>query len=404
MTLNAEFLWDGVEPEEGTADFPWKGSEVEARDHMQDVADIIIAANPDIISLCEVENELSLATLNDGFLGGMGYEPFFIKGTDTSTGQDMALLTRVDPVGLVIERDERRGESGGETKGLSKHYIARFEIDDLSFAMIGIHLRAFPLHSGLIHTRQAQADAIRSIALDLIDEGNDVIVLGDFNDYDGGADALDHIDSTPVTTVLAMIRELDPADDGDDLTSAASFVGKALRFTGHHDANDNEGVDPPDELTMIDHVLMSPALAVLVGTVDFPHDHDPIAGPDHFPIVVHFELGEVPVEGGQPRIARLLPNPDGDEDVNEEATITNIGTEAVSLVGWMLKDKAGRTWSLDEIGTLDAGESSIIMRNNRPMALNNSGDVVRLIDPEGTVVQSVTYGRVEENEEVFAPL
>jgi hypothetical protein len=38
------------------------------------------------------------------------------------------------------------------------------------------------------------------------------------------------------------------------------------------------------------------------------------------------------------------------------------------------------------------------------MALNNSGDVVRLIDPEGTVVQSVTYGRVEENEEVFAPL
>jgi hypothetical protein len=42
MTLNAEFLWDGVEPEEGQVDFPWKFSQTEAEDHMREVADIII--------------------------------------------------------------------------------------------------------------------------------------------------------------------------------------------------------------------------------------------------------------------------------------------------------------------------------------------------------------------------
>ncbi len=34
MTLNAEFLWDGVAPEEGQVNFPWKNSETEATEHM----------------------------------------------------------------------------------------------------------------------------------------------------------------------------------------------------------------------------------------------------------------------------------------------------------------------------------------------------------------------------------
>jgi hypothetical protein len=38
MTLNAEFLWDGVDPEEGQVDFPWKSSQTEAEDHMSKVA------------------------------------------------------------------------------------------------------------------------------------------------------------------------------------------------------------------------------------------------------------------------------------------------------------------------------------------------------------------------------
>jgi hypothetical protein len=43
MTFNGEFLWDGVDPEEGSADFPWKGSQTEAEDHMCRLAEVIIS-------------------------------------------------------------------------------------------------------------------------------------------------------------------------------------------------------------------------------------------------------------------------------------------------------------------------------------------------------------------------
>ena len=56
MTLNAEFLWDGVEPEEGQVNFAWKNSPTKAKQHMKKVADLILYSNPDIVNLVEVEN------------------------------------------------------------------------------------------------------------------------------------------------------------------------------------------------------------------------------------------------------------------------------------------------------------------------------------------------------------
>src|SRR5262249_54782188 len=49
MHLNAEFMWDGVAPEEGqpSIHFDWRGSPVEAAAHMQAVAAIINRNNPD---------------------------------------------------------------------------------------------------------------------------------------------------------------------------------------------------------------------------------------------------------------------------------------------------------------------------------------------------------------------
>src|SRR4030042_4811496 len=72
MTLNAEFLWDGVAPEEGQVNFAWKSSQTEAEEHMRKIADIIISANPDIVNLVEVENINALTTFNDKFLPGRG--------------------------------------------------------------------------------------------------------------------------------------------------------------------------------------------------------------------------------------------------------------------------------------------------------------------------------------------
>ena len=51
MALNAEFLWDGVAPEEGheRVEFPWRGNPVEAERHMRDVAAVVSAADPDVV-------------------------------------------------------------------------------------------------------------------------------------------------------------------------------------------------------------------------------------------------------------------------------------------------------------------------------------------------------------------
>ena len=86
MTLNAESRWDGMAPEEGQADFPWKHSSTEAEDHMRAVAAIIVRSDPDMINLVEVENLPALTMFNIRFLTGRGYHPSLVDGKDTATG------------------------------------------------------------------------------------------------------------------------------------------------------------------------------------------------------------------------------------------------------------------------------------------------------------------------------
>jgi len=99
-----------------------------------------------------------------------------------------------------------------------------------------------------------------------------------------------------------------------------------------------------------------------------------------------------------PRIFSLLPNPAGNESQNETAKIRNIGSAPAALVGWRLRDLAGQVWSLDSLGTPAAGTERMIQRLGQPKAMNNGGDTIDLIDPNGTVVQTVTYGGVDEGE------
>ena len=96
MTLNAEFLWDGMEPEEGNVVFQWKGSQAEAEEHMRKVAEIVVKSDPDIVNLVEVENKAALDTFNNKFLAGRGYKAYFVQGKDTVKMEIGA------PVGKVI--------------------------------------------------------------------------------------------------------------------------------------------------------------------------------------------------------------------------------------------------------------------------------------------------------------
>ena len=272
MAWNAEFLWDGRAPEEGKIDFAWKGSPEQAEAHMADIAEVIKSHDPDILHLSEVENERALDLLNEKFLGGSGYRAYFVPGTDTATGQDVALLSRVEVERMA--RDSRRGRSGGTRKGVSKHYVATLRAGDLHLGLIGIHLLARPHRESRVDDREAQADAVRGMARELVEAGRSVVVWGDFNDFDGHT--LDRSGNRPITRVLEWIRDLDPDDPSDDLINVAERLPRRERYTNGRDA--------------IDHVLVSPGLAERIVEVKIPHQHDPHAVTNHFPVIVELRV------------------------------------------------------------------------------------------------------------------
>ena len=290
MTLNAKLLWDGVLPEEGRLEFPWKGDETKAREHMKKVAEIIRKENPDIVNLVEVENINALNTFNNTFLKDLGYYPYLVNGRDTYTGQDVALLTKIIPEGGKIYRDDREGISADTEKSVSKNYYAYFNINDMRFVLIGIHFLAEPLNTARINERQAQADAIRSLAIEFWNKGYQVVIAGDFNDFDDDAKSLDHIGSTPITNVLANMRAMDSGILADDLTNIASFIPKPERYTAFYDKNSNGKIDAPKELTSIDHILLSSGLASRVTSAEIAHTYDPKDVSDHFPVVAQLRI------------------------------------------------------------------------------------------------------------------
>ena len=135
--------------------------------------------------------------------------------------------------------------------------MADFEVNDTSISMVGLHFLANPSSSGRRLQRQAQADAVRRIAIEKQAAGREVILLGDWNDYDD--ETPDHIGSDPISKVMLIGRMMETGDFDDDLVNVAKFINQAERYTAHWD-KDNEGdVDEPDELTSIDHTRFADA-------------------------------------------------------------------------------------------------------------------------------------------------
>lgn len=386
MTWSTQLLSDGGQ-QEGRAALPPKRSPAEARAHMSRVADIVRRADADIVSLLEVENEGALTRLRDDFLADRGYEVHFVEGTDPLPG--MGLLTRIDPA--EIGRFDGKGRSGAVERSVPRNYWAKLEAGDLRIALLGLHLLAMPHMASRRLQREAQADAIRVRAVELQAEGFQVILLGDFNDYDGSVEARDHIDSTPITRTLAIARSMDPTKREDDLWNAAMLAPKPTRYTAHWDQNGN-GTAEANELTSIDHVLLSPGLWPLATGTEMRHDHDPLEGPDHFPVIVQLQLWTRGTVRDAVRVVRLLPRASEKAVRSELVTLTNLGDETVPLEGWMLRDASGKTWALDELGTLSPGETKTIERGGSRAA---GDDALELLDGQGAVVQVMTSPGVD---------
>jgi len=280
-TFNVEFLFDGIEPE-GEADFGWKGDPEAARHHRNGVAAIIRQLNADIVVLQEVENEEVMRMMLDESLSDLRYEAFYVRGRDTFTRQDVGILSRL-PVDEIGRTDERAPLAGARTDyGVSKNLWARLDLGGIPTTIIGVHLLARPSDSRRTAQREAQAEVIASLASREMASGREVIVLGDFNDYDD--EVLDRAGSIPIARTLAIIKGA-----GGGLTNAINNVPRQDRFTILWDRNRNHEIEE-GELTAIDHILLSARLQSRLVNTEYVHSHDPRKGPDHFPVVVTLNL------------------------------------------------------------------------------------------------------------------
>jgi len=121
-------------------------------------------------------------------LGVPGYMPYMIKGTDTATGQNVGLLTLVDPIVSLTRTSNRQNYpvvgSGCKFTGpaadsaVSKHYSTQFYVNGLRLAMIGAHLVAFPVDPSRCAQREAQATVLRGLVDQVLSDGLEVILLG----------------------------------------------------------------------------------------------------------------------------------------------------------------------------------------------------------------------------------
>lgn len=276
----------------------WKNIS-EAEIHMDYVQNIIKYLDPDIINFCEIEgcDELNLikTSLNTG------YEPYLIQGTDTSTGQNVGMLTKIDPIDSLYRVNTSyqypikgsncgyNGSSGNES--LSKHYISKFKINNMNVILIGAHLLAIPTDPTRCSKREAQASILQEIISKYIQQNYEVIVIGDFNDYDN--EVLDINNNKPISKVLDIIKGNFGLYTDYKLTNIAINIDQNNRYSDWYDSDNNCLTSNIKDFSMIDHVLMTSNIQQYVKNVFIYHGYNEYCGKynsDHFPVVIDFEF------------------------------------------------------------------------------------------------------------------
>jgi exonuclease III len=273
----------------------WK-NESHAKTHLQEVANVINKFNPDIINLCEVEGCDELNTLKDE-LNSNTYESYMIKGTDTATGQNVGMISKINPISDLYRNNDRfdypiNGTTctytGTGTEGISKHFVSEFAINDINIVMISLHLLAFPTRQDRCVEREAQAKVAEEIIQSYAERNYEIIVIGDFNDYD--PDILDLNNDTPISQVIDIIK----GNHNDEYTlyNVNELVDQKYRYSNWWDKNNN-CYSTSDELVLIDHIFLSKGLFDKVSTVSLYHgyyeDCERIDS-DHFPIILDIVL------------------------------------------------------------------------------------------------------------------
>ena len=272
----------------------WK-NQTAANTHMTYVSNVIKDINPDIINFCEVEGCDELNILK-GELDN-SYNPYLLKGTDTSTGQNVGMLTRVDPIRTLYRTDAKYnypipgskcGYTDTGTTGVSKHYITEFNFNNMDVAFISAHFIAIPTEASRCAQREGQASVLQSVIADYVARDYEVIMLGDFNDFDG--EVLDVNSNKPTSQVLNILKGQYGAYAGKyELVSVAETVQQSERYSDWYDSDNNCNTQSSKDYSMIDHVLVTSGIQKNIADVTFYHKYPESCetyNSDHYPVIV----------------------------------------------------------------------------------------------------------------------
>lgn len=277
-TFNLAWLFDGVNDPSGSV---W-ATPTDAQMHIQKVAQQILRTNVDILAVHEVESCDVLASLVSQL--GPTYKAYLVPGTDTATGQNCALITRVDP-SSPLERTSNRasypvsGSTCGSTttgdSGVSKHARTSFTLSRLKFDLVMAHFKSGGTTSDCLQ-REAQAKVLLDTYINSA-TGRSIIMVGDLNDWD--ATYTDALGNKGTSQTLPLLKS-----GAGGLASAGVMLPVANRTSS--------GVG------MIDHVLMSNDLAQASTWLQTSVDGSPYPTTssaklaayysDHLPVVVTF--------------------------------------------------------------------------------------------------------------------
>jgi exonuclease III len=278
----------------------WKNIS-EASIHMNYVSDVIKKINPDIVNICEVEGCDELSTLIKT-INNNEYKPYLVKGTDTGTGQNIGLITKVDPISNLYRNENKVQYPISEStcdyngsissSGVSKHYITEFLLKDIKIAMIGAHLIAVPTTDlQRCAQREAQAQVLQEIIFKYYSNNYEIIMIGDFNDYDAQIDDLNN--NKPLSQSLNILKGYSGTYKNKyELISVADLINKNNRYTNWYDPN-GDCISSSNELSMIDHILLTPFLKNRIVDAYIYQEYPEFCGKydsDHYPIIIELEL------------------------------------------------------------------------------------------------------------------
>jgi hypothetical protein len=91
----------------------------------------------------------------------------------------------------------------------------------------------------------------------------------------------------------------------------------------------------------------------------------------------------------------LIPNPTGSDEDGEFVEIYNGSNKKEDLKDWIIKDKSGGEYKFSSI-EIDTGKFLAVYYKDSGISLNNSDEEIKLYDPNGKLISSVSYGDTKE--------